>query len=166
MGGRRIMSGRMRQGGGGRIRRSLSVVPFALLIGILSACGGGGSAPSTGNNAGGNTGSSANSGVSLSLSTTTVTETATVGQSAPVANVLAYANGLATGREIYLNGRYSENGIASLSAGTGTSPITVSIQFKSPATLGPGTYQDTISLSGCYDQACTQQVTGSPQSVQ
>lgn len=166
--GRRSPSVRIHnQDGAGRIRRSLSVLPCALLIGILSACGGGGSpAPSTGGNTGGSTGSGADSGVSLSLSTATVTETATVGQSAPVASVLAYANGLTAGQEIYLGGSYSKNGIASLSAGTGTSPITVNIQFKSPATLGPGTYQDTISLSGCYDQACTQQVSGSPKSVQ
>jgi len=76
-----------------------------------------------------------------------VTATGTVGQSAPVANLLAYANGLTSGEEVYLAATYSKNGIASLSAGTGSSPISVSIQFKSPTTLGTGTYQDTITLS-------------------
>ncbi len=39
------------------------------------------------------------------------------------------------------------------------------MNFQSPSALGAGTYNDTITVKGCYDQACTQQVSGSPQSV-
>lgn len=147
----------------GALRR---MTPVCVAVAILTACGGGGgSAPSTGGNSIGNTGSGGDSGVSMALSKTTVTATGTVGQSAPVANLLAYANGLTSGQEVYLAATYSKNGVASLSAGTGSSPISVSIQFQSPTTLGAGTYQDTITLSECYDQACTRQVTNSPQNV-
>lgn len=102
----------------------------------------------------------------MSLSASSVSEAASTDQSAPVATLLAYANGLTAGQEVYLSATYSRHGIASLSGTTTSSPITVSIQFQPPATLGAGVYQDTITLSECYDQGCTQQVTGSPQSVQ
>jgi len=39
------------------------------------------------------------------------------------------------------------------------------VQFKSPASLGVGTYTDTVTVQGCYDKACTQQVQNSPQTV-
>src|SRR6185437_14266923 len=104
------------------------------------------------------------SNVSMSLSTSTITETASEGQSAPVATFLVYANGETTGQEIYVSGQYSKHGIASLSDVTGSSPIPINVQFQTPSTLGVGVYHDTITLSECYDQACTQGVTGSPQS--
>ncbi|MGH8288943.1 MAG: PQQ-binding-like beta-propeller repeat protein [Steroidobacteraceae bacterium] len=129
---------------------------------LLAACGGGGGSSGTSGTGSGGTG---DSGVSMSLSTSTVSETATTDQSAPVATLQVFANGLTTGQEVYISGTYSENGIASMSAGTGSSPVTLSVQFKSPATLGTGVYHDTINLSECYDQACTQQVTNSPQTV-
>jgi outer membrane protein assembly factor BamB len=39
------------------------------------------------------------------------------------------------------------------------------ISFKSPSALGLGTYQDTITVKGCYDSACTQPVQNSPQTI-
>jgi outer membrane protein assembly factor BamB len=133
------------------------MAPLCMALCMLAACGGGsGSSPST-------TGSGGNSGVSMSLSTATLSETGTVGEGAPVATIQAYANGETTGQEIYLSATYSKNGIASLSASTGSSPIVVSVQFQT--NLAAGVYHDTITLSECYDQACTQEVTNSPQQV-
>jgi len=86
---------------------------------------------------------------------------ATIAQSAPTAIVQVTASGLQSGQTVYLNATFSEHGIASLSAIQGT----ITIQFKSPASLGAGTYNDSIEISVCYDQACTQQVTNSPQAV-
>jgi hypothetical protein len=42
--------------------------------------------------------------------------------------------------------------------GTGTLTVTV----KPPLSLGPGVYNDVMSLSICYDQACTKPAVGSP----
>jgi hypothetical protein len=42
--------------------------------------------------------------------------------------------------------------------GTGTLTVTM----KPPLSLGPGTYTDMVSLSICYDQACTKQAPQSP----
>lgn len=146
------------------IRQGLAVLPRIASLGIalcvLAACGGGGGGSSSSTGAGGG-----DSGVSMSLSTTTVAATATTDGAAPVATLQASATGLSAGQEIYLAASYSKNGIASVSAVTGASPITVSIQFQSPATLGAGVYHDSLQLSACYDQACSQEVTNSPQTV-
>jgi hypothetical protein len=123
---------------------------------LLAACGGGGSGSGTGGG---------DSGVSMSLSTTSIADAATTDESAPVATLQAYATGLTAGQQVYLAASYSKNAIASVSAVTGASPITVSIQFQAPATLGAGVYHDTLQLSACYDQACSQEVTNSPQTV-
>jgi outer membrane protein assembly factor BamB len=140
------------------------IAPLGITLCLLAACGGGGGSAGTGatGTGGGGTG---DSGVAMSLSTSSVSETATTDQSAPVASFQVFANGLTTGQQVYIDGKYSENGIASMSAGTGSSPVTLSIQFKSPQSLGVGVYQDTVSVSVCYDQACSQPVTNSPQNV-
>ena len=135
------------------------IAMLTVALGMLAACGGGGSS------GGADTGSSGGN-VTMSLSTSAVSEAASPGQAAPVATLEASATGLNPGQEVYLAANYSRNGISSVTGSTGGSPITVSIQFKSPATLGAGTYHDTLTLSECYDQACSQQVGGSPKSVQ
>jgi len=42
--------------------------------------------------------------------------------------------------------------------GTGT----LTVNMKSPADLGPGVYKDVITLSICYDSACTKPAAGTP----
>lgn len=149
-----------------QVAKLLRVAMLCTGLGMLAACGGGGSGSSTSNNNGSGGTGAGNSGVSLSLSTSTISETANVGQSAPAATLLVYANGQQSSQTVYFQATYSDNGIASLSDQASSSPVNVSIQFKSPATLGAGVYQDTINVSMCYDQACRLPVTGSPQSVQ
>lgn len=131
------------------------MVTLGAALGLLAACGGGGG-----------TGSGSDSGVSMSLSTTTLTESATASQPAPDATFEVYANGLTSGQEVYVSSSHSNSGIGSLSEATGNPPVAVDIQFKSPATLGAGTYQDTVTVSECYDQACAHPVTNSPQTLQ
>lgn len=41
----------------------------------------------------------------------------------------------------------------------------LSITFKAPTTIGPGTYSDTITLHVCNDAACTDEIAGSPMTV-
>lgn len=45
----------------------------------------------------------------------------------------------------------------------GTGVLTVNM--KTPASLGPGVYSDVITLSICYDQGCTKQAVGSPYTI-
>src|SRR2546429_9073603 len=136
-----------------RWRRARSVAVLALGALVLAGCGGGGS------------GGGGNSGLSLSVSPLTVAVSATTAQPARSASVQASVSGQQQGQQVYLAGKYSTNGIQSVSRGGSTSPVTVTITFKSPASLGAGTYTDTLQLSGCSAQACTQQVTNSPQTV-
>ncbi|WP_299698510.1 hypothetical protein [Hydrocarboniphaga sp.] len=39
------------------------------------------------------------------------------------------------------------------------------ITFIAPTTMGAGRYSDTLTIAACYDAACSQQVPGSPQTV-
>jgi hypothetical protein len=45
----------------------------------------------------------------------------------------------------------------------GTGVLTVNM--KTPASLGPGVYSDVITLSICYDQGCTKEAVGSPYTI-
>jgi outer membrane protein assembly factor BamB len=124
---------------------------------IAAGCGGGGAAAA---------GTSGNSGLSLSISPTSINVSATVAQSAPTASIQASIIGGQVGQQAYITGKYSANGIATLTDASGSSPVSINIQFKSPSSLGVGMYTDTIQISACYDQACTQQITNSPQQIQ
>lgn len=68
-----------------------------------------------------------------------------------------------TQTQFYVTGSYTKHGIASVTQADTTGDFT--IQFESPASLGVGTYQDTVTIEGCYDSACTQQVSNSPQTL-
>jgi outer membrane protein assembly factor BamB len=160
----------------------------AILLIALSAasCGGGGGGGGGGN--GGGTGVAASpppSGVAIGSHATTPTApptgttaslwlgnvttlaaTATVSQSAPTADFGAWVNTNATvATTYYIDGRYTNNGIASIQGSAGAGSVSLTIQFKSPASLGVGTYSDTITIEGCYDSACTNQIQDSPQTI-
>ena len=125
---------------------------------IAAGCGGGGGGDSGGPPGGSN--------LSLSLSPTLINVSATVAQSAPTAIIQASIIGATVGQQAYITGKYSANGIATLTDASGSSPVSINIQFKSPSSLGVGVYTDTVQISACYDQACTQQIVNSPQQVQ
>jgi 6-phosphogluconolactonase len=144
--------------------RRINVLALAMLL--LSACGGSGSSGST---TGGSTPPPPPPpplGVSMSASPLSVTGSATTAQSAPTGSFQVAISGAQQGQQLYLSGKHSTLGIATLSDASGPFPITVTIQFKSPASLGAGVYHDQVEVLVCYDQACTQQVTNSPQTVQ
>ncbi len=44
-------------------------------------------------------------------------------------------------------------------------PVSLNIQFQQPVTGNVGVHTDTIEVRGCYDSACAQQVSNSPQEV-
>lgn len=148
-----------------RLRSDGHISLIALAILLISGCGGGGS-----DSGGGITTPPPPppppSGVSMSVSPQSVSVSATTAESAPTGTFQVILSGEQPSQQIYLTGNYTTSGIASVSDASGASPITVTILFKSPATLGVGGYKDTLQVSACYDQACTEPVTNSPQTVQ
>jgi outer membrane protein assembly factor BamB len=102
----------------------------------------------------------------MSVSVPSLTASTVVGQAAPIATFSVSVSGAQNGQQFYLTGKYGTKGISSVSFSGGSLPDTVTVQFKDPASLGAGTYSDTVQISVCLDQACAQPVTNSPQSVQ
>lgn len=136
-------------------------LPAALCV-TLAACGGGGGGGSTG----GTNGNPYLPSPTMVVTPLEVQASATSTQSAPAASVQVSVDNLLAGQQVYLSGTDTTHGIASVSDANSANPVTVNIQFKAPATLGPGTYDDTVTLDACYDTACTRPVADSPQTVQ
>jgi outer membrane protein assembly factor BamB len=92
--------------------------------------------------------------------------TAYVSESAPTSNFGAWVIANVTvPTTFYLRGSFTNTGIASIQASPAADAIAFNITFKSPASLGVGTYTDTITMEGCYDGACGQQLQGSPMTI-
>ena len=130
---------------------------LAATVATLGACGGGGSGST------GGTGS-ANPAATLEVSPGSVSVTADITQPAPSASVQASVQSTSTG-QFYIGGSVTRQGVNAVNASPGGTIDTITLQFKSPATLSPGTYTDTLTLQGCYDQACTKQVSNSPAKI-
>ena len=134
------------------IRSVLATLPIFL----LSGCGG---------VVGAAVSAATSTSPSASVSTNTVSVSANVSDaSAPTAIItvsVAHASG-----SLYLCAASTMNGIT----GAGTSAFQsgsaqVTIGFRTPRLLAPGTYSDTITLSVGTNPNCTNQVSGSPMSV-
>jgi outer membrane protein assembly factor BamB len=92
--------------------------------------------------------------------------TATVSQVAPTSFYDASVTTNATvSTTYYIAGWYTDSGIAGIQESNANGAIGFTINFKSPASLGVGTYTDTITMEGCYDSACSQQLQDSPQII-
>jgi outer membrane protein assembly factor BamB len=92
--------------------------------------------------------------------------TATFSQSAPTSFYDASVTTNATvATTYYIRGSYTDTGIASIQGSAVNGAIGFTINFKSPASLGVGIYTDTITMEGCYDSACTEQIQDSPQTI-
>ncbi len=139
------------------IRTSMAVRPVlvALAALLLAACGGGGGS-----------GQNSNPNVTMSVSPQTLTLSATTTQPAPVNSFQVNVTGLTQNQEVYLGAQFTGQGINQVINNGGTLPATITIQFDSPAALGPGTYDGTVQIEVCFDQACKQPLANSPQSVQ
>jgi outer membrane protein assembly factor BamB len=132
---------------------------FALLAAVLlAACGGGGGsgtpppppAPVT----------------TMSVSPLTLSVTASLSDPAPSRDIsVSFTTTSSTPITAYIGGRYSTNGIASTASNSDGTTGFITLTFKSPAAIGVGTYNDTVTITGCPDQACTSQFGGSPQNV-
>jgi outer membrane protein assembly factor BamB len=92
--------------------------------------------------------------------------TAYVSQSAPTSNFGAWViTNVTVPTTYYLRGSYTNTGIASIQPSPAADAIAFNITFRSPASLGVGTYTDTITMEGCYDSGCSQQLQGSPMTI-
>lgn len=138
--------------------RSVSGITAAFLI---SGCGGGGDGgsptvtppPAT-----------TNPPATLQLSNTTLAASANTSQSAPAAEFsVRVVTSAPAGTQFYLKGKFTEHGIASITSLDTVGDLTIT--FQSPASLGAGTYQDTVTIEACYDSACSQEVSDSPQTM-
>jgi outer membrane protein assembly factor BamB len=87
------------------------------------------------------------------------------GGSAPTAAINLQVTNLSPGDSAYWSVKYSTVGIASLADTPTQVEQQATIYFKPPEALGVGVYHDTITVSACYGQSCTQQFQGSPQTV-
>ena len=145
------------------LTRSFRHLRLACLAGVLwiAACGGGGGGSGSGTGTGTGT---TNPPATLEVSSTSVSATADVTQPAPTASLQVSVQA-STAAQFYIAGSVTHNGVDSVSGSPSGTVDTITVQFKAPAALGPGTYTDTLTLQGCYDQACTQQVTNSPAHV-
>jgi outer membrane protein assembly factor BamB len=92
--------------------------------------------------------------------------TAYVSQSAPTSNFGAWViTNVTVPTTYYLRGSYTNTGIASIQASPAADAIAFNITFKSPVSLGVGTYTDTITMEGCYNSDCGQQLQDSPMTI-
>lgn len=155
------MQGKFRTGCAGAIRLWGLVVLLSLGL-TLAGCGGGGGGD--GGGGGGAAGDSARP-ESLSLSVRELTASARVGEPGPVLTLAVIVNDLTNtlyGAAVPL----SSNGLltAELTAGS-DNIVTLTVYFRSPSTLAPGTYNDTVEVLACFDRQCLQPVKGSPATV-
>lgn len=116
---------------------------------MLCACGGGGDKPAT----------------HVAATPTTVSVAASTDDAAPVAAVsLSVVN--PPDDNLFAGDSATQNGIASVTfAGVSRTLATFTIDFKPPASLGAGTYDDTLTIGVCFDANCAHPVDGSPINV-
>lgn len=147
----------------------------ALALLLVAGCGGSGGSgassaptigtatgtPGAGSSAGQGTSGSRSASIAANVSSLSVS--ASTAQSAPTASISITAQISGAG-EIYVGIEAPTTTIASVS-GEGGYAADFTITFKSPAPFGAGTYHDTMTVYGCYDPACTQQVSNSPLTI-
>lgn len=129
-------------------------VGLVLLASLFLACGGGG-------------GGKQEPRLSLSVSPAQVTVQAGVGESAPSSYVtLTVTASEPYGQNLYLVGDLTRNGLDSVQPSPqSASTVLVMFSFKSPASLAPGVYSDTVTLGVTKDQGGTQHIGNSPVTI-
>ena len=135
---------------------------------LLAGCGGGGGGSGGGSGGGGGGGGNGN-GESLFVSPSSVTVSVTTIDPTPTAEVAVTIGNAVIGFSYYVAATTTNSGVATINVANGSSAFQatgiVVINFKPAASLGVGTYTDTVTIRGCYDQGCSSSLTGSPQTV-
>lgn len=102
---------------------------------------------------------------SFFLDGSSVTVSAAADAPAPAVNVGVTAS-IAVSGSLNLVPTSTNIGISAVSAAVGSPRHgSLIIEFKSPASLGVGAYDDTVTLKVCADAACALPLTGSPASI-
>lgn len=135
----------------GRFNRILTLAPLFL---ALAGCGGGGG------------GQSNNNGVTMSVTPLSISVSATTTQPAPSPSFEVNFSGLAINQTVYVAARPSGQAVYRVINNGGTLPAFLFLQLLPPAGMGVGAYSGSVQVQGCLDQACTQPVGDSPQTVQ
>jgi outer membrane protein assembly factor BamB len=136
------------------------VALVVIVASALSGCGGGSGNSGSGNNT--------DSSAQLVVSPLQVNVSAQTTDPAPTALIqvsVQVSNNAGTQTQFYIDGSQTTNGIGSVSSSANGAFDDITVTFKAPASLGPGTYNDTLTLRGCFDQACARQTSNSPQTV-
>jgi len=135
------------------IRATAAALSAAVLV---SGCGGGG---------GGGGGSGIPPAVaSLAVTSRAISVSATTSSPSPTATINANVSG-ASSAQYYFSATFTDSGIASISQTVTGTAVSFTVQFKSPTSLAPGTYSDTVTVQACEDSACNSPVADSPQKV-
>jgi outer membrane protein assembly factor BamB len=104
---------------------------------------------------------------SLMVSPLTIDMTAALSDPAPTAAIAVQISSSSPQTVMaFIEGSFTSNGIASTSSGLANlGSAVITLFFKLPSTLGIGTYNDTVTIKACTDQACSSQFGNSPQTV-
>jgi hypothetical protein len=132
---------------------SIRFLAWGCVVLLLAACGGGGGGggPRTVGN--------------FTISTSTVTFDGDPGGAAPAPAVVT---GSITGVDetVFLTVVLTSNGLTNASVAlTGANTGALTIFPKSPAQLGFGTFNDTVTVTACLDAGCSRPVGGSPKTI-
>lgn len=126
----------------------IRILTVTSLVLALPGCGGGGGTGS----------SSSPAGAGMTASPQSISVTATTTQPAPTRTVVVNFYGTGNVREVYIGIQHQGNGINQVVYGGGYLPADVIVELDSPAQLGPGTYNGSISIVGCLDSNCNLRV--------
>lgn len=122
---------------------------------VLFGCGGGG---------GGGSSPPPPAPASLVISSAPISVSATTANPSPTATINANVSESST-TQYYFGVKFTNNGIASISQTVNGTAASFTVQFKSPTSVAPGTYSDTVTVEACDDSACNSPVANSPQNV-
>lgn len=136
------------------IRMAVSALG-TLLVSMLIACGGGSGGGQQSRNA------------VLSLSDSTLTVAAREDQSAPSDRSVVISLRNLPDDGLFVELEFSDNGISSADFfQSSESAASMELLFKTPSTLGRGSYTDQVRVTACYDESCNERVSGSPALLQ
>lgn len=127
---------------------------FALFA--LAACGGGGSEAEVEEPGGGGP---SNARLSLSTANIDVSMPVTSGVETTSRFTVSVLND--PGTNLYIQVRYSTQGIRDISFSSVNAPLEVVVHFRKPYDLRPGNYQDQLLAELCTDSTCNTIITGS-----
>lgn len=86
--------------------------------------------------------------------------------SVPVSRTVAVSiQNLEAETSVFIGGSYSVNGIQSATLGGFGSNGSLTITFRAPNSLAPGTYQDTVTVRACRESPCVNHIAGSPVTI-